>query len=703
MSNKIDNEKLTAFILGELDETRLNEIAQKVHSGPELERLAQELREVASLTREVYASEPDLQLDATQREQVMQEAVVEPMKAKPRRARTKRQRSGWSFWAIRLLPATALMALLVVVLLPTLVRPFESPRRGTPTSFKAEQRLLRQMEFECEIRSQRVEQLRNLANVPEAGITLSLQPVRVGGEIRIRGDFYDVDINGTGEREHIPFYVRPDGMAVELNPYNDPSQNYWPGHNTEAYANIVENPFTRATDEPLSTFSIDVDTASYSNVRRFLEQGTLPPPDAVRIEELVNYFDYAYAPPEDRSKPFAAHVTVAGCPWNAEHRLVRIGLKGWEMAKTERPASNLVFLIDVSGSMQPENKLPLVRQALRLLAHQLDERDRVAMVVYAGSSGLVLPSTPGNERETILDAIDRLDAGGSTNGGAGIQLAYRIAVENFLKGGANRVILATDGDFNVGITNEGDLTRLIEEKAKSGVFLTVLGFGLGNLKDATMEHLADKGNGNYAYIDTLNEARKVLVEQMSGTLVTIAKDVKIQVEFNPAQVGAYRLIGYENRVLAARDFNDDTKDAGEIGAGHAVTALYEIVPAGTPADTAPVDPLRYQQTPGLSDAAASGELMTLKLRYKAPDGDTSELLTFPVNDTGVEWELADPDFKFAASVASFGMLLRSSAHKGSATFDTVRAWAESGLGGDPSGYRTEFLELVGKAKGITGE
>ena len=499
------------------------------------------------------------------------------------------------------------------------------------------------------------------------------------------------------------FAGRYGDFAVTLEPSpgipDDPSLVYWPGHNTEQYDNIVENPFLTVVQNPLSTFSIDVDTASYSNMRRFLNQNAMPPPDSVRIEELVNYFSYEYEPPRGED-PFSANVEVAACPWNADHRLVRIGLKGWEIDEMDRPASNLVFLLDVSGSMSPVNKLPLLKSAMRMLVSKLDERDRVAIAVYAGASGLVLPSTTADNRETILGALDQLESGGSTNGGAGIELAYDVAAQNFVEGGINRVILATDGDFNVGTTSDGDLVRLIEEKAKTGVFLSVLGFGMGNLKDSKLEKLADKGNGNYAYIDTLNEARKVLVEEMGGTLITIAKDVKIQVEFNPAEVAGYRLIGYENRMLRAEDFNDDTKDAGEIGAGHTVTALYEIVPAGMPVDTPSVDPLRYQQPTAMTDTAFAGEIMTLKLRYKQPDGDTSKLLEFRVVDNGAGLYSATDDFKFASSVAAFGMILRGSEHKGAATFDTVLELAEDGLGGDAHGYRAEFIDLVRKAKTI---
>jgi len=467
---------------------------------------------------------------------------------------------------------------------------------------------------------------------------------------------------------------------------------------SETYAPITENAFLASGEHPLSTFSIDVDTASYANVRRFINTHALPPPNAVRIEELINYFSYDYPQPEG-DKPFSVTTEVAGCPWNAEHRLLRVGLKGRALDPARRPASNLVFLLDVSGSMDEPNKLPLVKEALQLLSQQLSENDRVAIVVYAGNSGLVLPPTRGNEREKICAAIASLTAGGSTNGGQGIQLAYDAAQAHFVPGGTNRVILATDGDFNVGVTDTDDLVRLIEEKAAGGVGLSALGFGGGNLKDATLEKLADRGNGNYAYIDTVGEARKVLVEQLCGTLVTIAKDVKLQVEFNPAQVGAYRLIGYENRILREQDFNDDRKDAGEIGAGHAVTALYELVPGGKSAPGG-VDALKYQRVPQLANAAARNELATLKLRYKPPEGEKSKLLEHVISDTGLAYGRASTDFKFAASVALCGMLLRGSQYAGNATWDAVVELAGEGISEDALGYRAEFLELVRKAKAI---
>jgi len=471
--------------------------------------------------------------------------------------------------------------------------------------------------------------------------------------------------------------------------------------NTETYDHVVDNAFASAADRPLSTFSIDVDTASYSNVRRFLQAGQLPPPGAVRIEEMLNYFRYDYAPPTDDT-PFAAHTEIAACPWNTDHRLVRIGLKGREIRNENRPAGNFVFLLDVSGSMNQPNKLPLVIEGMKMLVEQLGENDRVAIVVYAGASGLILPSTTCDQKATIFGAMDKLRAGGSTNGGAGIELAYRTAVANLIRGGTNRVVLCTDGDFNIGTTNQSELIRLIEDKAASGVFLTVLGFGRGNYKDSTMEKLADKGNGNYGYIDTASEARKILVEQLTGTLVTIAKDVKIQVEFNPAKVTAWRLIGYENRLLRKEDFNDDTKDAGEIGAGHTVTALYEIVPSGVAFKAPGVDPLRYQTTGATGPTLAgtpSDELMLLKLRYKQPDGASSILMSFPVTDDGGKLAGASEDFRFAASVAAFGMILRNSQYKGDYTIENVIELAHDTFGkGDDMDYRKEFIQLADRAR-----
>ena len=469
------------------------------------------------------------------------------------------------------------------------------------------------------------------------------------------------------------------------------------GLNTEGYNRIKENEFLTATENPLSTFSIDVDTASYSNVRRYLEGGQPPPRDAVRIEELINYFQYDYPEPAG-DVPFSVHAEVSGCPWNDAHRLVKLGLKGREIDRGETAGSNLVFLIDVSGSMKDDRKLPLLKKSLPLLVQALGAHDQVAIVVYAGASGLVLPSTSGSDQEAILSALERLEAGGSTNGGEGLALAYKIARKNFIAGGVNRVILATDGDFNVGVTTPSELLSLIEDDARHGIFLTVLGFGMGNYQDGTLEMLTGHGNGNYAYIDSQAEAKKVLVDQLNGTLVAIAKDVKIQLEFNPREVAAYRLIGYENRVLAKEDFNDDRKDAGEIGAGHTVTALYEIVPAVDYHEPSPVDPLKYQAPTAETDAAASGELLTVKLRYKLPDEDTSSLLEIAVKDSGTALQAASADFAFAAAVAEFGMLLRGSEHCPGASFEGVGRLAERSRGHDAAGYRREFLTLVTRAE-----
>lgn len=470
-----------------------------------------------------------------------------------------------------------------------------------------------------------------------------------------------------------------------------------PEMNTERYAHAADNTFQHTKDAPLSTFSIDVDTASYANVRRFLRDGALPPVDAVRIEELVNYFSYDY--PEPRTdQPVSVTTEVAAAPWHPDHRLVRIGLRTRAIERSHAPASNLVFLIDVSGSMADPDKLPLLKRGLGMLAQNLRPEDRVAMVVYAGASGLVLPSTPGSRRAEVLEALERLDAGGSTNGADGIRLAYQVARQNFVKGGTNRVVLATDGDFNVGTTSEGELVRLIENERKSGVFLTVLGFGRGNLNDSSMEALADHGNGSYAYVDSIAEAHKVLVREAGSTLITVAKDVKLQIEWNPTRVASYRLIGFENRVLAARDFNDDKKDAGELGAGHSMTALYEIVPlaASGVSGGSEVDPLKYSaQAP--TAAATSDELLTLKIRYKRPDSDVSRLMSQAVRDTQPEAQ-ASRDLRWAAAVACFGMLLRNSEHKGQATLALADSLARNAIGADPQGQRHEFVSLIEQAK-----
>lgn len=469
--------------------------------------------------------------------------------------------------------------------------------------------------------------------------------------------------------------------------------------NREGYDKITENRFLKVTDNPLSTFSIDVDAASYSNIRRFLNQGQLPPAGAVRIEEMVNYFTYQYPQPV-KNEPFSINTEISDAPWNKDHKLVLIGLQGKKIPTENLPASNLVFLIDVSGSMQDPLKLPLVKASMKMLVDQLREEDKISMVVYAGAAGLVLEPTSGDEKTKIKDAIDKLEAGGSTAGGAGIKLAYKTARENFVKGGNNRVILCTDGDFNVGESSDDAMERMIEQERKSGVFLTVLGYGMGNYQDAKMQKLADKGNGNHAYIDGISEAKKVLVNEFGGTLFTIAKDVKLQVEFNPAKVQGYRLIGYENRMLAKEDFNDDKKDAGELGSGHTVTALYEVIPVGVKSDfLQKVDSLKYQKnTAPLISSSQTEEILTVKFRYKAPDGDVSKLIEHPVLDKQVALTKTSDNFRFAAAVAQFGLLLRESEYKSAASYDNVLNLARKAKGYDEEGYRSEFVRLVESAR-----
>jgi Ca-activated chloride channel family protein len=469
--------------------------------------------------------------------------------------------------------------------------------------------------------------------------------------------------------------------------------------NTEGYDVIAENPFLTTASAPRSTFSIDVDHASYSNVRRFLRGGTRPPRDAVRLEELINYFPYDLPAPNG-DDPVSITTEVGAAPWNTAHRLVRIGLRGRPIDVESLPPNNLVFLIDVSGSMDEPNKLPLLKSAFALLIDQLRPQDRVALVVYAGNAGLVLPPTAGDQKSVILEAIARLEAGGSTAGGAGLRLAYDVAQQSFMSRGNNRVILATDGDFNVGTSSDAELVQLIEQRREQGTFLTVLGFGTGNVKDSKMEKLADKGNGNYAYVDNITEARKVLVTEMGGTLVTIAKDVKLQVEFNPRRVAAYRLLGYENRMLRDEDFTDDTKDAGELGSGHTVTALYELIPPGAP-DLEHVprpDSLRYTRPTAQTDAAGSAELMYVKLRYKPPTDRRSREMTHVVHDEVTQ--RPSGDFGFASAVAEFGMVLRDSPHRGKSSIDSVIVRAERSRGEDPFGYRAEFVSLARMARDV---
>ncbi|MBH8558823.1 vWA domain-containing protein [Hymenobacter negativus] len=471
----------------------------------------------------------------------------------------------------------------------------------------------------------------------------------------------------------------------------------------DTYAHIKENAFFAAKKDPLSTFALDVDNASYSNVRRFLNEGQLPPRDAVRVEEMLNYFRYDYtAPPTASPDPVHISTELAACPWNPAHQLARIGIQAKRIETAKLPPANLVFLVDVSGSMDEADKLPLVQAGLKLLVKQLRPQDHVALVAYAGAAGLVLPPTPGSQPQTILDAIERLRAGGSTAGGAGLRLAYSVAKQSFQKEGNNRVILATDGDFNVGESSDAAMEQLIVDQRESGVFLTVLGCGRGNLRDSRMETLADKGNGNYAYLDNLDEAGRVLVAQFGGTLFTVAKDVKLQIEFNPARVANYRLVGYENRLLEAEDFNNDRKDAGELGAGHTVTALYEIVPVGSAQPL--IDNLKYQPNiaPSLPHAATQSEVLTVKLRYKEPQGGSSKLLAQALTGAPAPIASASADFRFAAAVAQFGMLLRQSEQRGTATWAATEQLADGARGKDADGYRAEFVRLVRLASGLSG-
>jgi Ca-activated chloride channel family protein len=635
----IDDPKLTAYALDELDEAERAAIAHEAAASPQAQRDVQETQTMARLLRKEFAAELS--------------------KEAPLRANLSDIRDDPWFWSIaRPLAIAAVLAVFAVIGLAIF------------GSYK-----LRQNEV--------AQTSRHPTNLPlaapsavEAEMAETVTPMIALQQPAARSEF--------GEEFSQDSEIRTENGKFA----------------TADYGHFIENPFLATLDNPLSTFSIDVDTASYAIARRFINDGQLPPKDAVRIEEMINYFTYDYPQPK-ADEPFSINADVASCPWEETHRLVRIGLKGREIAQDKRGPCNLVFLLDVSGSMTPPERLSPVKQAMRFLVEKLTENDRVAIVVYAGASGLALPSTTGEHKEQILSALESLQAGGSTNGAEGIQLAYKIATDNFIKGGVNRVILATDGGFNIGVTSQGELIRLIEEKAKSGVFLSVLGVGDDNLKNSTMQKLADKGNGNYAYLDSLDEARKVLVQQMNGMLVTIAKDVKVQVEFNPARVASYRLIGYEKRMLRKEDFNNEKIDAGEIGAGHTVTALYEVVPAGAAVSPSvpPVDPLKYSVPPE-NARSNSNEMLTVKLRYKRPDGDKSELIERAVVDDRKQFANASADFKFAAAVAEFGMLLRDSEFKGNGTLGAVLEWAQEGKGADRNGYRAAFLELVRKAEAL---
>ncbi len=684
---------ITAYVFGELEGDELARIEAAVQADPELQAAVEELRAFGGQLTAVLAEEPLAAKTAARRAVPTAEAPVPKRRAWviPFPVYYLATAAAACFailvWLRNESPAPAHLAM------KRNARPQVVALEATPSPTAA--RSLRPAAPASLGKSQDADGITLSSNVTSYTAALAVDPLRSDSGLvqnafnlttkrdgRVSGEAWEMNAVATGS------FAAP----VVCLPVSS-------GSAQEAYAFQPDNDYRSVASEPLSTFSIDVDTASYANVRRFITGGTPPPRDAVRIEELVNYFPYAYAPPSG-DVPFAAHLAVASAPWAPAHRLVRIALKGRQFAAGARPAANLVFLLDVSGSMNSANKLPLVKESLRLLVDRLGGDDRVAIVTYASGSGLALPSTPASRKRDIFEALDNLHAGGSTNGAMGIQLAYDVAKAHFVPSGINRVILCTDGDFNVGITSQGDLVKLIQDEAKSRVFLSVFGFGMGNYKDSTLELLADKGNGAYGYIDTRREAEKVFVEQAEGTLATIAKDVKIQVEFNPARVKSYRLIGYENRLLKKEDFNNDAVDAGEVGAGHTVTALYEIVPVGLNDDGAArpmVDALKYQQVESRSQKPASTdspELLTVKIRYKDTEGDVSKKLEFPLIDTGADFSKADGEFHFAAAVAAWGMLLRDSAHKGSVTYDQVLNWAEDGLGDDAGGYRAEFIQLV---------
>ena len=534
---------------------------------------------------------------------------------------------------------------------------------------------------------------KQLSEVVVTGLQGRVAGVVIRGAAKLRGDHK--------AKAASPGYEAMDSYAPSPAPIVQPAQPEAGAGDT--YAHHKENTFFDAKKAPLSTFALDVDNASYSNVRRFLNEGQLPPRDAVRVEELLNYFQYNYpAPAANSSDPVRISTELAVCPWEPTHQLARIGIQARRVETAQLPPANLVFLVDVSGSMEPADRLPLVQAGLKLLVKQLRPQDRVALVAYAGAAGLVLPPTPGSQRQVILDAIERLRAGGSTAGGAGLRLAYSTAKQHFNKDGNNRVILATDGDFNVGESSDAALEQLIVDQRESGVFLTVLGCGRGNLRDARMEALADKGNGNYAYLDNLDEAARVLVAQFGGTLFTVAKDVKLQIEFNPARVANYRLVGYENRLLEAEDFNNDRKDAGELGAGHTVTALYEIVPVGSARPL--IDDLKYQpqKTTASLQQFIANDVLTVKLRYKEPQGSRSQLLTQALSGQPAPMASSSADFRFAAAVAQFGMLLRQSEQRGTATWAATEQLAKDARGTDPDGYRAELVRLVRLAAGLSG-
>lgn len=678
MSKYLDDPRLTAYALGELPATEAKEFEMEIKNDEIAKKEIESIQKQAGLLKTELSKESEPRLTFEQREEVL-----------------PKEKKSW-FWSFGL--GTAVTAMLAIVVYQNA---FQTMNEGDLSQvdkvFNKADELLDVAEEEQVLADAAVVEMKKEVAAPAKIAQARGRRVKLAKKKSVQRTMAPMaESMSFGSADAMKGGAGFVGGIIAPQPI--------PGGpaNTESYTEAKYNEFIRVIDNPLSTFSIDVDTASYSNMRRFVNNGTLPPKDSVKVEEFINYFNYKYPAPKGDT-PFSVNMEVAASPWNKDYKLVRVGLKGKEIALHERPTSNLVFLLDVSGSMSAPNKLPLLKESMKMLLRKLDERDRIAIVVYAGASGLVLKSTPANKKVEILRSLNNLQAGGSTNGGAGIELAYKTAMEGYVKGGINRVILATDGDFNVGTTGRGQLLELIKEKAKSKIFLTVLGLGMGNYKDDTLETLAQNGNGNYAYIDNMNEAKKVLNEDLSGTLMTIAKDVKIQVEFNPEKVSAYRLVGYENRMLKARDFNDDKKDAGEIGAGHTVTAFYEVVPAGVEFKGPGIDKLKYQkvaekkaETPKLT---GSKEMLTVKLRYKAPEGDKSKKIEFPLVDTNKKFDSASEDFRFAAAVATYGQILRKD-ERVELKLSDVLSMAKKSKGEDKYGYRQEFLELVELASEI---
>ena len=699
-----EDPRLTAYALGEIeDQQERSAIKSAVAQSTELQQAVAAIRDMSELLTKGFAAEPIPELSEFEKARM----------GEPTATRERSEGSRILSWPV--LSSVAAVLIIAFVVLPqrsALKEDFAYQAEPRKEDFADEELLIESLLFNYQIDDNEIAAKMLIESSPFQSIDRpdleSTEWLYMGESASVMGNFesaeakYSAIPSSPAITDGIPARRTNPAKRRAIAPKQ--AREFPATFNTEKYAPIEESGFRSPLVAALSTFSIDVDTASYANVRRFLNQGQLPPADALRIEEMINYFPYADAAPtkslDEGGAPFAVHMAQTIAPWNESHHLLRVALKGYEMPWEERPSSNLVFLLDVSGSMSNANKLPLVKEAMDLLVRRLDGRDRVAVVVYAGASGLALPSTTANNYDTIQHAMDNLKAGGSTNGGAGIQLAYKVAREHFIDGGNNRVILCTDGDFNIGQTNSGDLTDIAEAAADEGISLTILGFGMGNYKDDLLEELSNKGKGSYAYVDSSAEARKVFLEDLTGNLFKIAKDVKIQVEFNPAQVNSYRLIGYENRRLKAEDFNNDKKKAGDIGPGHTVVALYEIIPATVDSDVPSVDALRYQQS--VEAKSAPGEVATVKLRYKQPDADVSKLITRTVSsDELVRFDATHEDVRFSAIVAAFGMRLAESEYLNGLSYDAIESIAASSLGIDPGGHRSEFVGLVRRARELS--